>query len=197
MTANNQAEFERLMQVLDGLLYKSENNNSGLLKRVGISKTMYSVLERTLAEEVEEANKEWIGAVRRGLGDDLPSRLRKKKRTPQARRFPYRVDGDLYNSIRTDATASIQGYKINFKSWVQFESLHSILTSEGFTRKGKGTSNGKWVGWLDRVLHSRHKLSDYHGGHFFSFDRMLENLYSGKRLQSMITAYFKTHRGKG
>ena len=186
------AEFDRLLKYLEDLIDTKETTDNRILKRVGISKTIYSVIERTIEQELEKEQSKWLQSVRVGLSDKLPESMQGKKRKPRSRIFPFRVTDDLYDNIRFTTKSEIKWYNINISSWVEFKSLHSILTNEGMTKQGK--SGGKWVGWLDRVLHSRHKLSDMHGGHFFSFDRMLDNLFQSKRLQSIITTELKKHK---
>lgn len=185
---SNQTEFERLSELLSEFI--ADDNSfgefSGRVNRVGVTKAMYKPILALLEEETKKRNKKWVERVQEKLSDRLPKNQLHKRRIDRNRLFPYFVTGELYDSMVYEVQAyKEKHYTYDVTSFMQFTSLHAILTDKGIVRGG--ISDGAWVGWLDDILHSRSK---YRGG-IPSYHNWMSRLFEQKRLKSKINALIK------
>ena len=185
---SNQDEFKRLSELLAGFIVddNSIGEFNGRVNRVGITKAMYNPILKLLEEEVAKRNEKWIKRVQEKLSDRLPKDQLHKRRKDRSRLFPYFVTGELYDSMVYDLQAyKEKHYTYDVTSFIQFTSLHAILTDKGIARGGK--SDAAWVGWLDDILHSRNK---YRGG-IPSYNKWMSELFKQKRLKNKINTLLK------
>ena len=181
----NLEEYDRLLDYLSSFTGSNVKSFTGIKKRVGVTKTLFGIILNSIEQEVKKEQDSWLKKVKKKLNDPLPDKYRGRKR-PRLRLFPYRVSGELYENI----VSEVQAYKENHytfavNSFVEFESLHSILTNEGITSRGKST--GHWVGWMDDLLHSKDRTR----GGIPSIHKLLSELFASKKLNNIISRELK------
>jgi len=189
--ANLNQEAVRLIKYLDELKDFTHTFDSGIgnKKIKGVSGTMYSVLMKTLTEEVKKAESIWISELKPKLSSPLPKIYKGKKR-PQGRMFPYRIpkSNDLVNSLSVDFASNYSNNEIGLKAWAEISSLHGILTNYGFTSRGKGTSQGNWAkqNWMEKVFYSPTPYGNSRYGYVTSFSSIIKGIFRSKRLYNRI-----------
>jgi len=178
-------DYDRLLSVVADFAGSNVGSFTGTKKRVGITKTILGVVLHSLEQEVKKTQDSWVKKVKKKLSNPLPDKYAHKKR-PRNRLFPYKVSGELYENIVSDIYAVKENYyTFKFTSFIEFESLHSILTNEGITKGDK--SNGRWVGWMDDLLHSEDKVR----GGIPSIHKLLTELFESKKLNKIISREMK------
>ena len=130
-------------------------------------------------KDTKAIQKKWEQSLVRVLGDKIPVTY-KGRRNPR-RLFPHEVTGELKNSIYTKFDVRQDDMKISFIYTFGFSSVHSILTDEGYTKRGRRTTQGQWVDWMKDVFYGNPRLT------VRSAKYLLEKYFDTKRLKFFIT----------